>query len=174
MKYIYPTICIAVVFLMATCFAQSMSTSGTPSQEGFAEGIPAGVAQMTPATETPSQGVFETTDVQTASGISTAGPNVTISKVLKEGDALHVLVSNNGTVAADLTGWKLTLNKGTSEYIFPNFTLNPNSMVTVHTHRNVNTATDLYGSNFTWNGTLDVELMDTSGNMVSQNTLPTA
>ena len=99
---------------------------------------------------------------------------MTISEVLKEGDALHVLIANNGTVAADLTGWKLTLNKGTSEYIFPNFTLNPNSMVTVHTHMNVNTAKDLYGSNFTWNGTRDVELMDTSGNMVSQNILPTA
>jgi len=129
---------------------------------------------MTPTTETASQGVFETTDAQTASGSSTAGSNVTIFKVLEEGDALHVLLANNGTIAADLTGWRLTLNKGTSEYIFPNFTLNPNSVVTVHAHMNVNTATDLYGSNFTWNGTQDVELMDQSGNLISQNTLPTA
>jgi hypothetical protein len=156
---------------MTTCFAQSISTTGTPSQEGFAEGISAGVAQMAPATETPSQGVFETTDAQTASGSSTAGRDVTISKVLKEGDALHVLVTNNGTMAVDLTYWKLTLNKGASEYVFPSFTLNPNSMVTLHTHINVNTATDLYGSNFTWNGTRDVELMDQTGMLVSQSTL---
>ena len=157
---------------MTTCFAQSISTTGTPSQEGFADGISAGVEQVTPATETPSQGVFETTDAQTASGSSTAGRDVTISKVLKEGDALHVLIANNGTIAVDLTDWKLTLNKGASEYIFPSFTLNPNYMVTVHTHKNVNTATDLYGSNFTWNGTHDVELMDQTGMPVSQNTLP--
>ena len=129
---------------------------------------------MTPATETPSQGVFETTDAQTASGGSPTVQNVTIFKVLKETDALHVLVANNGTIVADLTGWKLTLNKGASEYIFPSFTLNPNSVVTVHAHMNANTATDLYGSNFTWNGTRDVELMDQTGMLVSQKTLPAA
>lgn len=204
----YPIICIAVIFSMTTCFAQSISTTGTPSQEGFAAGTSAsiaytpstgtpfqigfdtGVTQTTPATETPFQagfdtGVtqttsttetpsevgFETTDAQT--GSTTAGYNVAISKVLKESDALHVLVANNGTIAAVLTDWKLTLNKGASEYIFPSFTLNPNSMVTVHTHKNANTATDLYGSNFSWNGTRDVELIDQTGKLVSEYELPT-
>ena len=115
---------------------------------------------------------IKTTDTQTGSSI--AEYIVTISKVLKEGDALHVLVANNGTVAADLTDWKLTLNKGVNEYIFPSFTLNPNSIVTVHTHKNLNTATDLYGSNFTWNGTRDVELIDQTGKLVSEYALPTS
>lgn len=172
MKWIYPIVCIAVIFSVTTCFAQSISTSGTPYQEGFAAGIGEGTVQSTPVTETPSQAGFETTDTQTGSSI--AEYIVTISKVLKEGDALHVLVANNGTVAADLTDWKLTLNKGVNEYIFPSFTLNPNSIVTVHTHKNLNTATDLYGSNFTWNGTRDVELIDQTGKLVSEYALPTS
>ena len=174
MKYIYSIICIAVIFSMATCFAQSISTSGTPSQEGFAAGNSMVIIQATPITETPSQGEFETSDGQTSSGSSTAEYNVTISIVIKEGDALHVTVANNGTIPADLTDWKLTLNKGANEYIFPIFTLNPNSMVTVHTHANNNTATDLYGSNFMWNGTRDVELLDPTGMLVSEYTLPTS
>ena len=151
---------------MTTCFAQSISTSGTPYQEGFTSGV----IQSTPATETAAQVGFETTDTQT--GSSKARSNVTISKVLKEGDALHVLVANNGTIAADLTDWKLTLNKGVSEYIFPSFVLGPDSIVTVHTHKNVNTATDLYGSNFTWNGSRDVELVDPTGKLMSEYALP--
>jgi hypothetical protein len=171
MKLIYPIVCITVILSMTTCFAQSISTSGTPSQEGFAAGTSAGLAQSTPTTETPSEIGFETTDAQT--GSSTAGHNVTISKLLKEGDALHVLVANNGTIAANLMAWKLTLNKGVNEYIFPSFTLDPNSVVTVHTHKNVNTATDLYGSNFTWNGTREVELIDQTGKLVNEYALPT-
>ncbi len=102
---------------------------------------------------------------------STAGYNLTIFKVIKESDALHVIVANNGTVPANLTDWMLTLNNGTNKYVFPNFTLNPNSIVTVHTHMNANTATDLFGSNFVWNGTRDVELIDQKGTLVSEYTL---
>lgn len=152
---------------MPICFAQIISTSGTPSQEGFE----AGVVQTTPITETPSQGGFETGDGQLGSVNSTAGYNLAISKVLKEGDALHVIVANNGTVPANLTDWMLTLNNGTDKYVFPNFMLNPNSMVTVHTHSNPNTATDLFGSNFMWNGTRDVELIDQNRMLVSEYTL---
>ncbi len=124
-----------------------------------------------PITETPSQATFETTDTQTSS--SSDEYNVTIFEVLKEGDALHVLVANNGTIAADLTDWRLTLNKGATEYVFPSFTLDSNSVVTVHAHDNINTATDLYGSNFMWNGTRDVELIDQTGEVVSEYVLPT-
>jgi hypothetical protein len=167
LKYIHSIICIAVISLMPICLAQTISTSGTPSQEGFV----AGVAQITPTTETPSQGGFETSDGQMGSVNSTTRYDLTISKVLKEGDALHVIVSNNGTVPTNLTDWMLTLNNGTSRYVFPNFMLNPNSMVTVHTHSNPNTATDLFGSNFVWNGTRDVELIDQKGMLVSEYTL---
>lgn len=152
---------------MPICLAQTISTSGTPSQEGFV----AGEAQTTPVTETPSQGGFETGDEQLGSVNPTAGYNLTISKVIKEGDALHVIVANNGTIPANLSAWVLNLNNGTNKYVFPNFTLNPNSIVTVHTHMNANTATDLFGSNFVWNGTRDVELIDQNGILVSEYTL---
>ncbi len=190
MKNIYSIICIAVIFSM-TCsaFAQSMSTSGTPSQMGFADGIPAGVGQGTSTSQTPFQigfetgiptkstslgGVKTTTTSQPVSSGSTAGYNVTISKALMVGDALDVVVENDGTAPASLMDWKLTLNKGVSTYIFPNFAINPNTIVTIHANTGANTATDLFGSNFSWNGTRDVELLDQTGMQVSEYTLPTA
>ena len=191
MKYIYSIICIAVIFSM-TCsaFAQSMSTSGTTSQQGFADGIPAGIGQMSSTSEAPFQigfdtanaqptstssraGVKTTTNSQPVSGGSTAGYNVTISKALKEGDALDVVVANDGTAPASLMDWKLTLNKGVNTFIFPNFAINPNTIITIHANTSANTATDLFGSNFSWNGTRDVELLDQTGKQVSEYTLPT-
>ncbi len=154
---------------MPICYAQSVSTSGTPSQESFAADT---TTQGTPITETPSQEGFETSDGQTVSGSTNAEHNLTIAKVIKEGDALHVIIANNGTNPANLTGWMLTLNNGAKKYVFPNFMLNPSSMVTVHTHMNPNTATDLFGSNFMWNGTSDVELVDQNGMLVNKYTLP--
>jgi hypothetical protein len=170
LKYIHLIICMAVIISIPLCFAQSISTSGTPSQEGFA----AGILQSTPITETPSQGGFETRDAQMVSSSSTAGYNLTISKVIKEGDALHVIVSNKGSIPANLTDWMLTLNGGVSKYVFPNFTLNPNSMVTIHTHKNANTAADLFGSDFMWNGTRDVEIIDPNGKLVDEYALHTS
>ena len=82
-------------------------------------------------------------------------------------------MANNGTAPSNLTAWKLALNNGTSTYLFPNFMLQPMATVTVHTHMNANTPTDLYGSNFTWNGTRDVELIDSMGKMVSEYSLHT-
>lgn len=192
MRYIYSTICIAVIFSM-TCsaFAQSMSTSGTTSQQGFADGIPAGIGQRTSTSGTPFQIGFETgiaqststssragakttTNSQPVSGGSTAGYNVTISKALKEGDALDVVVANDGTAPVNLMDWKLTLNKGVSTYIFPNFAINPNTIITIHANTSANTAIDLFGSNFSWNGTRDIELLDQTGMQVSEYTLPTS
>jgi hypothetical protein len=193
MKYIYSIICIAVIFSM-TCsaFAQSMSTSGTTSQQGFADGIPAGIGQMSSTSEAPFQIGFDTanaqptstssqagvktttaTSSQPVSGASTAGYNVTISKALEEGDALDVVVANDGTAPASLMDWKLTLNKGVNTFTFPNFALNPNTVITIHANTSANTATDLFGSNFSWNGTRDVELLDQTGKQVSEYTLPT-
>jgi hypothetical protein len=164
LKNIHLIICIAVIVSMPICFSQSVSTSGTPSQEGFA----AGITQSTPLTETPSQAGFETNNAQTGSVGSSAKYNLNITKVIKEGDALHVIVANNGSIPANLTDWMLTLNNGIDKYAFPNFSLNPNTMVTIHTHKNVNTATNLFGSNFMWNGTRDVELIDQKGMLVSE------
>jgi hypothetical protein len=210
------TIWIAVIFSISSVFAQSMSTSDTASQEGFAAGIvqtnptsdtpsqgsfriglnqtnqiaqtpsqggfEAGIVQTTPTTETPSQGAFAVGVNQTipagepsskANYTGAAAGNVAISKVLKESSALHVIVANNGTAPANLTNWKLALNNGSSTYLFPNFVLKPMTNVTVHTHMNANTPTDLYGSNFTWNGTRDVELIDNMGKMVSEYSIRT-
>jgi hypothetical protein len=139
---------------------QTTPTTETPSQGAFV----VGGNQTTPTAETPSQASYTG---------STARYNVTISKVIKEGDALHVIVANNETAPANLTTWKLTLNNGTNTYLFPNFMLQPMAKVTVHTHMNANTPTDLYGSNFTWNGTRDVELIDSMGKMVSEYSLHT-
>ena len=192
MKYIYPIICIAVIFSM-TCsaFAQSMSTTGTTSQQGFADGIPAGIGQGSSTSEAPFQLGFETgnaqststsfqagaktttTNSQPVSGGSNAGYNVTISKALRAGDYLDVVLANDGTAPANLMDWKLTLNKGVSTYIFPNFAINPNTIITIHANTSANTATDLFGSNFPWNGARDVELLDQTGMQVSEYTLPT-
>ena len=182
-----------VIFSM-TCsaFAQSMSTSGTTSQQGFADGIPAGIGQMSSTSEAPFQIGFDTanaqptstssqagvktttaTSSQPVSGASTAAYNVTISKALEEGDALDVVVANDGTTPASLMDWKLTLNKGENTYIFPNFAINPNTIITIHANASANTASDLFGSNFSWNGTRDVELLDQTGTQVSEYTLPT-
>jgi hypothetical protein len=214
----YLTIWIAVIFSISGSFAQSISTTETPSQAGFEAGITqtnptsltpshgsfriglnqtnsiaqtpsqggfeAGIIQTNPTTETPSQGSFivgvnQTTSTgETPSQASYTGSttrnNVTILKVIKEGSALHVIVANNGTASTNLTAWKLALNNGTSTYLFPNFTLQPMAAVTVHTHMNADTPTDLYGSNFTWNGTRDVELIDSMGKMVSEYNLNTS
>jgi hypothetical protein len=208
----YLTISIAMIFSMSSAFAQTVSTSETPSQGGFIAGVvqttpttetpsqgsfevglnqtnsitqtpsqggfEAGVVQTTPTTETPSQEAFavganQTTSTgetpsQTSYTGSTISSYVTISNVIKESDALHVVVANSGTAPVNLTAWKLELNNGTGMYLFPNFMLQPMAAVTVHTHMNSNTPTDLYGSNFTWNGTRDVELIDSMGKMVSE------
>jgi hypothetical protein len=158
---------------------QTNSIAQTPSQGGFE----AGIVQTTPTTETPSQGAFrvgvnQTTSTgetlsQASNTVSTVENDLTISKVIKESDALHVIVANNGAAPANLTNWKLALNNGSSTYQFPNFMLQPTATVIVHTHMNANTPTDLYGSNFTWNGTRDVELIDGMGKTVSEYSLHT-
>ena len=98
--------------------------------------------------------------------------NVTIVKALQEGTAMHVWVANNGTAAANLTNWKLVTDNNMSTFTFPVFTLNPNAVVTIHAHKGNNTATDLYGSNFTWNGTHDVKLLNMSGMQVYDYRIP--
>ena len=110
----------------------------------------------------------------TSSAANTANAANAVAKVviihaLKEGTALHVIIANNGTAPADLTGWKLY--NGTTIFVFPAFTLNPGATVTVHTHQGNNTATDLYGSNFYWNGTQTVTLMNSRSLLVSIYTL---
>ncbi len=92
--------------------------------------------------------------------------NVTIKDALKEGDVLHVIVANNGTTAMNLTNWRLVTDNQNATFVFPVFMLKPSAVVTIHAHKNNNTATDLFGSNFLWNGTREIRLLDDSGMMV--------
>jgi hypothetical protein len=165
----YPIICVMVIFSMTVCFAQMISTTGTPYQERFEAGI--GENELHSTIKIPSQTSFETEDQQI--GISTDGYDVAIYEVLKDGNALQVLMANNGTIPANITNWRLVLNEGASEYIFPSFALDANSIVTVHSQENANTSTDLYGSNFMSNEARDVMLVDQMGNLVSEYVLAT-
>lgn len=113
-------------------------------------------------------GMIQVTSAAASSAVKSASTkyNVTIANALKEGTALHVLVANNGTTATDLTSWKLTTDNNNSTFIFPAFVLKPKAVVTIHTHMGNNTAADLYGSNFMWNGTHEIKLLEKNGTMV--------
>ncbi len=187
MKSVYLIISIMIIFLIHGSFAQLMST--TPSQGSFLASTYTG---STPSTMTPSQGNFQlgtpqpsTSAIQTPSQMTFAGGNkeptqisspiqiggsvptqlrnINIANALKEGYALHVLVANNETTAADLTNWKLVTDNQNLSFTFPVFTLMPKAVVTIHSHEGNNTASDLYGSNFMWNGTSEIKLIDNNG-----------
>ena len=160
---------------------QTVAPVGTPSQQTFElRG-----SQSTLGTETPSQQAFVLRSVEPTRGteISAQAPqadenplvssNVAISEVVKEANALNVMVANNMTMPANLTSWKLLLNNGTSTYEFPDYILQPNGIVTIHTQAGMDTPTDLFGSNFMGNGTQDVELLNEKGYLVSKYNLVT-
>lgn len=93
--------------------------------------------------------------------------NVTIVNALKEGTALHVLVANNATTEMNLTNWRLVTDNNNATFTFPIFMLEQGKIVTIHTHKNNNTAADLFGSNFMWNGTNEIKLLDAHGSLVN-------
>ena len=163
----------------------------TPSQQIFKIGL-----NSSQGTQTPTQSAYEIglsptslgTPTQSASqaGIHQATPETPtieggsivvnkamISGVAKEGDGMLVKVVGNGTSSAtNLTSWRLALNNGTNTtYTFPDFTLQPNSVVSVHTQKGKNSPNDLFGSNFIWNGTRDVELLNSTGTQISEYSL---
>ncbi|MDD1753526.1 MAG: lamin tail domain-containing protein [Methanotrichaceae archaeon] len=170
----------------------STPSTMTPYQGSFQAGFD---LRSTPSTMTPYQGSFEvgtnqksTSTIQTPSQMTFAGGNnestqimppvqasgnvpaqmynISIANALKEGDALHVLVANNGTTAMDLANWRLVTDNRNLTFTFPIFTLMPRAMVTIHTHEGNNTASDLHGSNFMWNGTREIKLLDNNGMLV--------
>jgi hypothetical protein len=98
----------------------------TPSQGSFQ----IGTQKSTPTTQTPSQMTFAggvkesgqiSSPIQTSGSVPTQMYNISIPNALKEGDALHVLVANNGTIAADLANWKLVTDNGKLTFTFPVF-----------------------------------------------------
>ncbi|MCJ7445319.1 MAG: lamin tail domain-containing protein [Methanotrichaceae archaeon] len=141
--------------------------TGTPTQQTFElRG-----SQVQLGTETPTQLAFGLHDNQElpetqANLLSTQ--NVTIFDIAKDGTALLVRVSNNMMTPIDLAGWKLVLNNGTAAFTFPSFTLLQNASITVHANIGANTQKDLFGSNFIWNGTSDIELLNDRGTLVSE------
>lgn len=190
-------ICLAlwIIALSSTCvsFAQNIGGSGTPSQGAFEVGLPnafpaaetpsqqayrIGTPQNVPGTETPSQQSYQAGGNRTAQeaqpGGTTTTSVVSIYNAVREQDNLSVLVINSGTAPANMTGWMLALNNGTASYTFPNFALGPGAIVTVHPQMGMNNSTDLFGSNFQWNGTKDVELLDGRGMIVSKYALTPA
>lgn len=183
---------ILIVALSSICasFAQNIATSGTPSQGAFEVGVPhtfpsaetasqqayrIGTPQNVPGTETPSQQSYQAGRNQTAQGPQPGGTTptgvVSIYNAAREQDNLTVLVINSGTAAISMTGWMLALNNGTASYVFPNSALGPGAIVTVHPQMGENNSTDLYASNFAWNGTRDIELFDDKGMIVSEYAL---
>jgi hypothetical protein len=171
MKSIYLLISIAIMFLIHGSFAQLVSTTDIPSQSMFR----AGYFGSTPSTITPSQMTFGggnnmapqiSSPVQIGGSAPTQMHNISIANALKEGDALHVLVANNGINAIDLANWKLVTDNQNLAFTFPVFTLMPRAMVTIHTHKGNNTMSDLYGSNFMWNGTSEIKLLDNNGMLI--------
>ena len=185
-----------LIALSSICvsYAQNVDVSETPSLGSFEAGIPQtfpaaetpsqqayqiGTPQSVPGTETPSQQTYQSGGNQTSPGSqvtrtsSTASGVVSIYNAVKEGEGLAVLVINSGTTSGNITGWKLALNNGTAIYTFPNFALGPGAIVTVHPQMGMNTSTDLFESNFGWNETKDVELLNGSGVVVSEYALMT-
>lgn len=184
-------ICLAlwIIALSSTCvsFAQNIGGSGTPSQGAFEVGLPnafpaaetpsqqayrIGTPQNVPGTETPSQQSYQAGRNQTAQGARPGGVSptgvVSIYNAAREGDNLTVMVINSGTASVNMTGWMLALNNGTASYAFPYFALGSGAIVTVHPLAGENNSTDLFASNFAWNGTRDVALFDDKGMIVSE------
>jgi hypothetical protein len=185
-------ILIAVISLIFVSLAQNIDVTGTPSQGAFEVGVPytfpatetpslqayrIGTPQNVPGTETPSQQAYQTGSNQTASGAQpgfaapAAAGAVSIYNVVREGDGLLAMLINGGTTSVNMTSWKLSLNNGSAIYTIPNFALEPGALVTVHPQAGTNTSTDLFGSNFGWNETKDLELLDGSGVIVSEYAL---
>lgn len=140
-----------------------LPVTGTPSQQIYQSGL-----SPMPVSGTPSQQIFKSNLSQPSPAEPIPAYNVAISDVLQDGNALEAWVANNGTAPVNLAGWALVLNNGSSTYAFPNFALQPTAVVAVHSRKGTNTLTDLYGSDFMWAGTRDVELVDNNGLLVSE------
>lgn len=166
---------------------QTTTPAETPSQQVFEMGLNSSQGTQTPTQSAyviglapaslaiPTQSAYQaginqaTPEIPAIKGGSIVANTVMISGVTKEGDGMLVKVVNNGTSSGtNLTSWKLAVNNGTSTYIFSDFALQPNSVVTVHTQEGENSHDDLFGSNFIWNGTRDVELLNLNGTRISE------
>jgi hypothetical protein len=85
MKSSYITAWIVIVLSISGSLAQSISTTDTSTQGGFAF---TNNAQSVPSTETPSQGSFETTDVGQAIPVTQTGPSSNQTGITKSQEDL--------------------------------------------------------------------------------------
>jgi competence protein ComEC len=81
-----------------------------------------------------------------------------------------VKVTNKGSSPVSLSGWKIEDEGRKHTYIFPSYTLDAGSTVTVYTKMGTNSATELYwgSSSLIWNNNGDTaSIYDNSGQLVS-------
>jgi len=81
-----------------------------------------------------------------------------------------VKVANKGSSPVSLGGWKIEDEGSKHTYIFPSYTLDAGSTVTVYTKKGTNSATELYwgSSSLIWNNDGDTAyIYDNNGQLVS-------
>ena len=82
----------------------------------------------------------------------------------------YVKITNKGTTAVNLKGWKIKDKGAKHTYTFPSYTLKAKSTVTLRSGSGKNTATTLYWNkySFIWNNTGDTAyLYNAQGKLVS-------
>lgn len=92
-----------------------------------------------------------------------------ITSIHKTGDE-YVTVKNTGTMALNLSGWKLSESIGRRSFTLPSFTVAPGTSIRIHTKTGTKTATNLYLGSTTalWRDAHDgAQLSDTRGFLIS-------
>jgi hypothetical protein len=82
----------------------------------------------------------------------------------------YVKVTNSGTTAVNMKGWKIRDSHNYHTYYFPSYTLKPKYTVTLRSGKGTNTASTLYWNkySFIWNNKGDTAyLYNAQGKLVS-------
>ena len=141
--------------------------------------LPAATRPAQPATSTPTprpgSGSAPASPTAAAAAAPQAGAILVVKAVVNQGRAEHVVITNEGTVGQELTGWTIRSGAGGQQVSFPaGFVLAPGASVRVHSgsgaaaqHR---PPTDLFGTGSNiWNNSGDVAiLVDPTGRAVHQ------
>ncbi len=169
--------------LLAACTssASSPSASGSTSAPQVA-GAQATATQLVPTAQAvatqaaPTVQALATQVAPTLTALNNASP-VQVTAVRTATDDASVSLRNNGSSAVDVSRW--TLRVGSTSVELPsNSAVAPGGTVTVHAGMGNSTATDIYlgQSGQALAGALQpgaaVELVDASGKVVSQFTIP--
>lgn len=143
--------------------AYSVKTQKTESVHGAESSSSGSVAySYTSSTTTPKA---EPTEVTTSSSTEST---VYVSDLSLKDE--WVKITNKGSSPVSLGGWKIEDEGSKHTYIFPSYTLDAGSTVTVYTGKGTSTAIELYwgSSSPIWNNDGDTAyLFDSSGKLVS-------